>query len=76
MLVQPIVLELTVVHLAYAGAMQVLAGEVGKLVRVRARGWASVAIACQRKLAQLVNLDCLLSLFTTLGIIIARYCGL
>ena len=55
LLVEPLVLELALVDLAHARAVQVLAGKEAEVVRVAAAG-ASVAVVCQGKLAQLVFL--------------------
>lgn len=55
LLVKPLVLKLALVNFAHASAVQVLAREKAEVVRVAA-AWATVAVVCQSKLAQLVFL--------------------
>lgn len=54
--IEALMLELALVDLADAGAVEVLAGEAGEVVRKRALGWPTMAVACHSKFAQLIDL--------------------
>lgn len=83
MLVQPLVLKLAAIDLADAGSVEVFAGEVGELVRERTRSGASVTVACEGELAELVKLHAfsflplrLLLTFACCKLLLLSLCGL